>query len=186
MKSVRAGARLVAVALLAGCTGPTPEERAAEMARMKEEIRREVLAELQANPPAAGAPAAGAPAGAGAAPVAPSPDPATLGTVTGRVLAQGQGVADCRVKLVRLLETAVLLDAFKTFQEGAEFETVSGRDGTFRIESVPAGNYAARWLPNGETGWIRRLNGKPDVVVAAGAVAQLADFDLQRVTIVSK
>lgn len=187
MRNRKAKSLLLVGVLAAGCAGPSPEEHAAEMARMKEEVRREVLAELQANPRSeAPAPAAGDAAQAVAVAPTPRPDPATLGAVRGRVLVSGQGLTECRVKLVRLLETHGLLDAFRTFQEGTEFEAVTGPDGCFRFESLPQGSYAARWLPKGESGWIRRLSEKPDVVVLAKSEAQLADFDLHGVTIVSK
>jgi hypothetical protein len=186
MRKTKTAAVLLLAALAARCTGPSPEEHAAEMARMKEEVRREVLAELQANPPN-GAPANGSGAApASPAPAAPRPDPTTLGAARGRVLTGGQGLGDCRVKLVRLVDARGLLDAFRTFQEGAEFEAVSGPDGSYRFESLPEGSYSARWLPKGESGWIRRLSEKPDVVVKAKSETELADLDLCRVTIVSR
>jgi len=186
--SIVAKLLLLAGAALTSCTGPSDAQRAAEMAQMKEEIRREVLAELAANPrgdPAGNVAPSTAP-GADATPPAPRVDPATLGSLTGRILAQGQGLAGCHVKMVRLVEARGLFEAYKTFQEGMEFEAVSGPDGTYRIDALPEGSYAARWLPKGESGWIRRLNDKPDAVVKAGAVTQLADLDLRQVTIISR
>jgi hypothetical protein len=51
VKRIRVVGALLLGAALAGCTGPSEAERAEEMARMKEQIRRELLDELQANPP---------------------------------------------------------------------------------------------------------------------------------------
>jgi hypothetical protein len=175
--------------VLAGCTGPSEEERAAEMARMKDQIRRELLDELQANPPtrdADGNVAAGVPLPAPAAAPVSHLDPATLGSLTGRILVQGQGLAGCHVKMVRLVEARGIFEAYKTFQEGMEFEAVTGADGVYRLDSLPEGSYAARWLPKGESGWIRRLCDKPDAVVKAGDVTTLADLDLQRITIIPR
>jgi hypothetical protein len=182
--SIVAKLLLLVGAALTSCTGPSEAQRAAEMAQMKDEIRREVLAELAAKNP--GEAAAAASTATDAAPPAPRVDPATLGSVAGRILAQGQGLAGCHVKLVRLVEADGLFEAYKTFQEGMEFEAVSGPDGAYRIDALPEGSYAARWLPKGESGWIRRLSGKPDAVVKAGAVTQLADLDLRQVTIISR
>jgi hypothetical protein len=188
-KPARLCGTLTLVAALAGCTGPSEEERAAERVRMKDEIRREILDELQANPPtrdADGNVASGVPLPAPSAAPAPQVDPATLGSITGRILDHGAGLAGCHVKMVRLVEARGLFDAYKTFQEGMEFEAVTGADGVYRIESLPEGSYAARWLPRGESGWIRRLSEKPDAVVKAGAVTTLADLDLHAVTIISR
>jgi hypothetical protein len=182
-------AALLAVLLLAGCTGPTPEERAAERAQMKEELRRELLAELRREPGDAGSPAS-APAAAGGGPAAnaaaSAPDPATLGAAEGRILADGRGVEGCTVQLTRLVESKSLLEAFKTFQEGASFSAVTASDGGFRFDALPAGAYSVRWLPKGETAWIRRLNDRPDLTVQAAAVAHLPAVDLARITIVEK
>jgi hypothetical protein len=117
---------------------------------------------------------------------APHVDPATLGSITGRILAQGQGLAGCHVKMVRLVEARGLFEAYKTFQEGMEFEAVTGQDGVYRIDALPEGSYVARWLPKGESGWIRRLCDKPDAVVKAGDVTKLADLDLHQVTILPR
>ena len=188
-KPARLCGALLLGAALAGCTGPSEEERAADYARMKNEIRRELLDELQANPPtrdADGNVASGVPLPSPSAAPAPQVDPAKLGSVTGRILAQGAGLAGCHVKMVRLVEARGLFDAYKTFQEGMEFDAVTGTDGVYRIDSLPEGSYAARWLPKGESGWIRRLSEKPDAVVKAGAVTKLADLDLHAVTIVSR
>lgn len=52
-------------------------------------------------------------------------------------------------------------------------ETVTDPEGRYRLERVPPGEYLFYWMPNPETGWIRRLRDKPDLEVVAGGVAVL-------------
>jgi len=53
------------------------------------------------------------------------------------------------------------------------FETETDDAGHYRFERVPPGDYLIYWMPNPETGWIRRLRDKPDLEVVAGGVAVL-------------
>lgn len=52
-------------------------------------------------------------------------------------------------------------------------ETETDAAGRYRFERVPPGEYLFYWMPNPETGWIRRLRDKPDLEVVASGVAVL-------------
>ncbi len=54
-----------------------------------------------------------------------------------------------------------------------KLETVTDAAGRYRFEREPPGEYLFYWMPNPETGWIRRLRDKPDLEVVAGGVAVL-------------
>ena len=88
-----------------------------------------------------------------------------IGNVEGRMLRRGIGLAGCQVKLVQLLSTGT---KFATPTKGQEFVTTTARDGSFKFESLPVGDYKIKWLLPGDTGWIRRLRDKPDVRVITG------------------
>ena len=101
--------------------------------------------------------------------------------VQGRVLYQGRGLAGCRVKLIRQIESTTFLEMFKEAKTGAEFETGTGEDGFYRFEEVPVGKYLLRWLPPGSDAWIRKLSDKRyDVIVEEGKTATPRDIDMSR------
>lgn len=54
--------------------------------------------------------------------------------------------------------------------KGDTFETETDAAGRYRFERVPSGEYLLYWMPDPETGWIRRLRDKPDLEVTAGGV----------------
>jgi len=57
--------------------------------------------------------------------------------------------------------------------KGGLLETGTNDAGRYRFERVPPGEYLLYWMPNPETGWIRRLREKPDIEVVAGVTAIL-------------
>lgn len=144
-----------------------------DRARLKEELKQEILAELAAE-----------------AELAPSPDapgkpkessgtqPTTLptGNVVGKTLLGKRGLPGCRVRLIRLDGSGGVLGLFSSYREGTVFDVVTGRDGTYEFKGVPVGAYRLKWLPQGETGWIRRLATEPDVVVEEGQTTGARDF----------
>lgn len=104
-----------------------------------------------------------------------------FGAVYGRVLYRGQGLAGCKVKLIRQLESTTFLGLFKEARAGAEFDAVTGEDGLYRIEQVPAGKYLFRWLPPGADAWIQKLSDRQyDVLVEEGLTVGLRDIDMSR------
>jgi len=54
-----------------------------------------------------------------------------------------------------------------------KYETETDDAGRYRFERVPPGEYLLYWMPNQETGWVRRLREKPDLEVVPGGMAVL-------------
>lgn len=53
------------------------------------------------------------------------------------------------------------------------YETRTDADGRYRFERIPPGEYLLYWMPDGETGWVRRLRDRADLVVVRGGVTVL-------------
>lgn len=143
--------------LLSACSVPAGSDRAS----FKEEIRREILAELR-DP------------GASERTV----DPASTGSVEGRLIFKKKGVPGCRVKLVRMRWFESFSESTPEADPGAEFETRTNDEGCFAWRSIPCGRYRLLWQVPGDNGWIRRAAEKPDAVVESGRNTVLADIDL--------
>jgi len=106
---------------------------------------------------------------------------AQSGAVEGYILYRGQGLAGCKVKLIRQLESSTFLGLFKEAKAGAEFDAVTGEDGLYRFEQVPPGKYLLRWLPPGADAWVQRLSDRQyDVFVEEGMTVGLRDIDMAR------
>ena len=106
---------------------------------------------------------------------------ARSGAVQGYIRYRGQGLAGCKVRLVRQLESTTFLGLFKEAKAGGEFDAVSGEDGLYRFEQLPAGRYLLRWLPPGSDAWIQRLSDRQyDVLVKEGMTVGLGDIDVSR------
>jgi hypothetical protein len=104
-----------------------------------------------------------------------------FGAVYGQILYRGKGLAGCKVKLIRQLESTTFLGLFKEARAGAEFDAVSGEDGMYRFEQLPAGKYLLRWLPPGSDAWIIRLSDrKYDVLVEERTTVRIRDIDVSR------
>lgn len=52
-------------------------------------------------------------------------------------------------------------------------ETETDAAGRYRFERIPAGEYLLYWMPDGETGWFRRLRDTADLEVVRGGVTVL-------------
>lgn len=52
-------------------------------------------------------------------------------------------------------------------------ETETDAAGRYRFERIPAGEYLLYWMPDGETGWVRRLRDTADLEVVRGGVTVL-------------
>lgn len=53
------------------------------------------------------------------------------------------------------------------------YETRTDADGRYRFERIPPGEYLLYWMPDGETGWVRRLRDHADLAVVRGGVTVL-------------
>ena len=148
---------LFLAALLAGCASPN-----ADRAALKAELKREILSELREAP---------------ASEKAPEPGAAT-GSVQGRLIFKGGGVADCRVKLTRLLDSETFLGMFQEAKLGVEFEARTDAGGSFLFGAIPGGRYRLLWQVPGDTGWIRRAREKPDAIVEPGKTSTVPDVEL--------
>lgn len=100
-----------------------------------------------------------------------------LGDAEGRILRKGRGLAEVRVKLVRLLGAN---NMFRGYNEDEEYETVTDEKGRYYFHALPAGAFKLKWELPGDRGWIRRLRDEPDVVVAAGQTSALKDVETSR------
>ncbi len=106
--------------------------------------------------------------------------PGPAGGAEGRILRNGQGLADCKIKLIRLVRPQGMIEMFNTIKEGAEFSAVTDEQGKYVIDKLPAGAYKLKWqLPN-DTGWIRRLRDKPDAFIEEGQVTVLDSVETNR------
>ncbi len=157
---------LVALLVLPACAGPSEAERDAERQRLKQEI----LAEIREVDPGA-RPAAEAPATA--------PAPAMVGEVVeGRLLWGDGGLANARVRLVRM-------DVFRSkpsveYRAGDFYDTTTDEEGRFRFPSVEFGSYKCLWAPPGADSWVRRLANNPDAIVQKGQPAAMSEIQTRR------
>ena len=100
-----------------------------------------------------------------------------VGNVKGRMLREGVGLAQCRVRLVRLTLTGFILE---TYIAGDEFETLTDEDGYYRFKALPVGNYKIKWELPGDKGWIRRLKDRPDVTIKEGRTSLLKPIETHK------
>ncbi len=142
--------------------------------QLKSEIKDDVLKQLQMIAPDSEV--------VKAAIQVPKVEPAiaATGIAEGQILRNGQGLPDCHVKLVRLVESQTLAGLLKVSKEGVEFETVTDKDGRYHFEAIPVGSYKLKWQLPDDTGWIRRLRDKPDVNVEAGTTKVLKAIETRR------
>ena len=142
--------------------------------QLKEELKREILAELEADRKAS------EPGERQEVPRSSVALAVPTGRVTGRVFFRNRGLSDCQVRLIRLASPAGNLGFFANPRETTVFETVTESDGTYRFEHLPVGAYRIKWHPKEETGWIRRLSDEPDLIVEDGRTATADDFHAGR------
>lgn len=129
--------------------------------RLKLEIEDAVLRKLQMLAPESG------PRAVLASAALTQPPAGAVGKAEGRILRKGKGLPDCKIKLVTMVQSGGLL---KVYKEGAEFDTTTDKDGKFAFDALPVGSYKLKWQVPGDTGWIRRLQYKPDVKVEPGKI----------------
>ncbi len=103
-----------------------------------------------------------------------------VGGAEGLILRGGEGLQGCQVKLVRVLRPQSVIEMFNTIREGAEFTTVTDESGKYHFDRLPVGAYKLKWqLPN-DKGWIRRLRDKPDAIITEGQTTVLKSVETKR------
>lgn len=145
--------------------------------QLKEEIRREILAELARPKEGAPSPAV---AVAPAIPAVADNTSAHRGSVSGSITYDGVGLAECRVKLVKLSAVGGL---FPDYREEAESIVTTDSTGAYRFEHVAPGRYRLKWQPKGESGWIRKSHDRPDVDLATDASVNVKAIETNKPTI---
>lgn len=106
-----------------------------------------------------------------------------LGRVEGRILRKGQPLPDCKVTIVMLAKAKIpLTGSFYQPEMPTEYETITDREGRYRLINVAPGEYKIYWKPPTESDWIRRLEMKPDIIAEAGKTTYPKDIEtLKRV-----
>ena len=99
------------------------------------------------------------------------------GHAEGQILRRGAGFSGCQVRLIGRGNAG---SRFKRSKEEIEFQTVTDENGNYRFENIPPGNYKLKWQLPGDTGWIRRINDKPDVTVELGRTSVLKPVETSK------
>jgi hypothetical protein len=102
-----------------------------------------------------------------------------MGGVQGIIVWQGKPLGNGKVRIELETYTGFSIAAVKhmlgigkeeaTAQE-VSFETQTDSQGRYSFPRVPPGYYRLYWLPDPQTGWVRRLREKPDFEVVPGNV----------------
>ena len=162
---------LTASLLLAGCasTGLTTEEQLVQ----KEQLKREILSELQAAG-AVSTVSTEQPTGAASTVSIERP----TGTVEGRIVRGGLPQPSCRVRLIKIDQKR----GYVVGEQGPDniFETTTNEEGLYRFEQVAPGWYKLKWTVPGGKNWVRFLTTDPDLVVEAGETTTFQDIDTTR------
>jgi hypothetical protein len=100
-----------------------------------------------------------------------------MGSVEGVIMWQEKPLKNRQVKIVlerytgfsqAALEKWFSADKEKSLQDGIVLETQTDSKGHYIFHEAPPGYYRLYWMPDKNTGWIRRLREKPDIEVTTG------------------
>jgi hypothetical protein len=100
-----------------------------------------------------------------------------MGSVEGVIMWQKKPLKNRKVKIVlerytgfslAALEEWFAADTKKSSQDGIVLETQTDSKGHYVFHEVPPGYYRLYWIPDTDTGWVRRLREKPDIEVKTG------------------
>jgi hypothetical protein len=101
-----------------------------------------------------------------------------LGRVEGRMLRKGQPLLDCEVKIVMLVKAKISLSgSFYQPDMPTEYDGITDEEGSYHLINVAPGGYKFYWKPPTESGWIRRLEMKPDIIVEGGKTTYPKDIE---------
>ncbi|MEE9584843.1 MAG: carboxypeptidase-like regulatory domain-containing protein [Candidatus Brocadiales bacterium] len=124
--------------------------------KLKEELRRELLAEMRSE--------------------RQLEEKAFTSENTGRVegtITQGKNpLPGCKVKMVLLVGGSGIMSRYVTAKDREALETVTNEEGHYTFEEVLPGGYKLFWMPPWENSWIRRMRIEPDVFVEPGETAE--------------
>jgi len=101
------------------------------------------------------------------------------GEVSGRLSHQGRPLVNCKVALDALQKNWLGY----TLKKSAKQLATTDNNGVYRLSNVPAGVYMLRWLPAGESSWIRRAEIRPDLHVRTGETTQVKEVRVAMRTI---
>jgi hypothetical protein len=102
-----------------------------------------------------------------------------MGGVEGEIMWRGKPLQNRKVKIVLESYTGFSLAALKKWfadekekssPDGIALETQTDSKGRYVFQKAPPGYYRLYWMPDINTGWIRRLREKPDIEVIPGNV----------------
>jgi hypothetical protein len=147
-------------------------------AQMKEEIEREILAKIQNQVQSQVQEIASNLPDTGNRSI--QWQAVLVGSAEGQILHNGQGLAECKVKLIRIMKPQSVVEMFNTIREGAEFTTITDEQGKYVFDKLPIGAYKLKWQLPDDTGWIRRLRDKPDANIVEGQTAVLKSVETSR------
>ncbi|MGA8179841.1 MAG: hypothetical protein WB792_07255 [Desulfobacterales bacterium] len=100
-----------------------------------------------------------------------------MGSVEGVIMWQEKPLKNRQVKIVlerytgfspAALEKWFATDKEKSPQDGIVLETQTDSKGHYVFHEAPPGYYRLYWMPDKDTGWVRRLREKPDIEVTTG------------------
>jgi hypothetical protein len=102
-----------------------------------------------------------------------------MGGVQGTIVWQGKPLDNAKVRIDLETYTGFSIAAVKHMlgigkeeatARDVSFETQTDSQGRYSFPQVPPGYYRLYWLPDPQTGWVRRLREKPDFEVVPGNV----------------
>jgi hypothetical protein len=100
-----------------------------------------------------------------------------MGRVEGVIRWHGEPLQKSKVKIVLETYTGFSLSALKELfaadkekspQDEIVLETTTDSEGHYAFHQAPPGYYRLYWMPDENTGWVRRLREKPDLEVITG------------------
>lgn len=102
----------------------------------------------------------------------------SLGRVEGKMLRKGLPLPDCEVRILMLVKSKIPFTK-NFFQPDlpTEYNGITDAEGRYHLLNVAPGEYKIYWKPAAETGWIRRLEMKPDITVEAGKTTYPKDIE---------